>query len=207
MSTESPLKHILVLGCSGKMGAGKDYVCKQLLLPLLQRKFENVRPLFLAFADPLKQECALQYGCSFEQLYVSKDLWTRKRLQWIGSERRETLGRDVYVKVMKLNIQLHAERSGINVFILPDVRFPEEKKFIEDCGGKVFRVHAVQRNLDKLRVECRGDKKTMFSRSQHVSETALDHVVFDTTVLNDYTEDPEPLLREMVNGLVGPSSK
>lgn len=174
------MNNVHLIGFSGKIGSGKDYVAKYIFLPFLNKELKKicscnpVRPLFLSFADPLKQECALRYNCSYDQLYNNKDLFTRKKLQEVGIEFREKYGKMVYVNAMEMNIQLHVDRSDINVIIIPDVRFPGEMKFIQDNGGKVYRVIAKQRTHDKLFMECKGDENEMKLRSNHISETSLD---------------------------------
>jgi phosphopentomutase len=180
----------LIIGFSGKIGSGKDFISKHIFLPFLEKKIKNINYLFLSFADPVKQECAMKYECSYEKLYQNKDSLTRKRLQEVGSDFREKVGAKVYVNAMKMNIKLHSERSNINVFIIPDVRYPGEMKFIQDNGGVVYRVTAIQRSLDKLTKECKGDEKEMEIRSNHLSETALDNALFNGHICNDYGECP-----------------
>ena len=68
-------------------------------------------------------------------------------MQDVGKEFREKYGNNIYVDAMKMNIQLHSERSNINLFIIPDVRYPIEKKFIEELGGKVYRVTATSKKF------------------------------------------------------------
>lgn len=88
------MDNVHLIGFSGKIGAGKDYVAKYIFLPFLNKELKKicscnpVRPLFLSFVDPLKQECALRYNCSYDQLYNNKDLFTRKKLQEVGIEFR-----------------------------------------------------------------------------------------------------------------------
>jgi hypothetical protein len=82
-------KKTMIIGFSGKIGSGKDYVSKNIFLPILKNNIKNINYLFLAFADPLKQECSLRYGCEYNKLYKDKDLFTRKSLQDVGTEFRE----------------------------------------------------------------------------------------------------------------------
>ena len=46
---------IMVIGFSGKIGSGKDYISKNICLPILKKNIKNINALFLAFADPLKK--------------------------------------------------------------------------------------------------------------------------------------------------------
>jgi guanylate kinase len=95
----------------------------------------------------------------------------------------------VYVNAMKMNIKLHSERSNVKCIVIPDVRFPEEMKFIQNNGGKVFRVVANNRSIDKLKKECNENKEEMNIRSNHISETALDNKCFDGYIKNDNGEN------------------
>lgn len=180
----------IVIGFSGKIGSGKDYIAKEIFLAKLKERgaIFNVKSLFLSFADPLKQECSLRYNHSYEQLYHNKDNDTRKHLQDVGNEFRDRFGENVYVNVMKMSITLHSERSNIKIFIIPDVRFPNEMKFIQSIGGKVYRITAKNRSHDKLQQECKGDVNEMELRSQHVSENSLDNHEFDGYIHNDYDD-------------------
>jgi hypothetical protein len=181
---------IMVIGFSGKIGSGKDYISKNIFLPMLKKNIKNINALFLAFADPLKKECALRYGCEYNKLYQDKDLFTRKSLQDVGTEFREKYGNNIYVDAMKMDIQLHYERSNINLFIIPDVRYPIEKKFIEELGGKVYRVTAPQISFDMLLKECNNNLENVKERSEHLSETALDKENFDGYIFNYYKDNP-----------------
>jgi len=192
----------MIIGFSGKIGSGKDYVSKNIFLNLLKERISGLNPLFLSFADPLKQECALKHGCSYEKLYQNKDNKTRELLQTLGSEFRDKYGKEVYVNAMKLNIDLHSERSNINLFIIPDVRYPVEMKFIQDIGGKVYRVTAPKRTFHKLKKECNGIKDDILKRSTHVSETALDNESFNGYISNDYNDNPETDCRLLANHLI-----
>ena len=43
---------VLLVGFSGKIGSGKDYVAKNIFLPLLEKK-QKIKYAILAFADSL----------------------------------------------------------------------------------------------------------------------------------------------------------
>lgn len=192
----------IVIGFSGKIGSGKDYVAKEIFLEKIKQISKNY--LFLSFADPLKQECALRYNHTYEQLYHNKDNDTRKHLQDVGNEFRTKHGKNVYVNTMKMLITLHSERSNIDIFIIPDVRFPNEMKFIQSIGGKVYRITALNRSRDKLLKECGGDEELLKIRSQHVSEVSLDNHKFDGYIHNDYDDttcekECELLINQLTN--------
>ena len=90
-----------MLGFSGKIGSGKDDFTKNVFLPLLEKKFK-VKYIILAFADSLKQECALRYGYNYDKLYNNKDTLVRERLKLIGDEYRSKYGENVFVNNIKL---------------------------------------------------------------------------------------------------------
>lgn len=193
----------MIIGFSGKIGSGKDYVSKNIFLPLIQKE-NKVKSLFLSFADPLKQECSVKFGFTYENLYVNKNNFTRKKLQETGDENREKYGTSVYSNAMRTQIKLHGERSDINLFIITDVRFPEEFSFIKENGGKIYRVISEKRTYDKMIKECNGNEEEVKLRSSHISETAIDKEIFDGYIYNDYGENPDEQCKEIVTKLFSP---
>lgn len=178
MSTQS----FFVLGFSGKIGSGKDYVSKHIFAPMLPKQ---VKILFLAFGDALKLDCALKHSISYEKLYVQKDSKTRKLLQEHGDELRNRSGSGVFVNYMELLIRLHHDRNNITCFILTDVRYPKEFELIKKFKGYVFRMVAPQRTLDKMKAE------GSLQFAKHKSETALDQAKFDAHIYNNLNDNPQ----------------
>lgn len=160
----------LIIGLHGRAGAGKDtaadflpdYFCK------------------LAFAKPLKDSAKVLFNFTDKQLYdpIEKEkvdqTWNkspRQILQWLGTDiLRNNIGTDFFLKHMKQRI----EQSSYNCFVVVDIRFPNEAKFIKDMGGIIIEV---ARN------------KTGTIHSNHETEQRISEHLIDETITNDSTKD------------------
>ena len=171
---------IKVIGFSGKLGSGKNYVSEKIFYGLV-----SPSPMILAFADQLKIDLCARDNISFSSIFHTKDHQSRIALQKYGTDMREKYGPNIWINYLHNWVKMHAER-GITNFIITDVRFPNEFEWIKSLGGYVIRVEAPQRNLDELKKEANGDPDKMKQISEHPSETALDNCRFDYTVNNDY---------------------
>ena len=180
---------VLLVGFSGKIGSGKDYVAKNIFLPLLEKK-QKIKYAILAFADSLKSECSLRYGYNYDKLYNNKDTLVRERLKLVGDEYRSKYGKNVFVNNIKLQIELLKNKSDINTILITDVRYPEEMKFIKEYGGKIYRVNAKNRTNLKIKKECKNIKKNIDKISNALSETLLDKEKFDGYINNDFNDNP-----------------
>lgn len=188
-------EQLILIGVSGKIGVGKDYVMDRVIQQIVDLKGKEGM-LKLAFADPIKEVCVSRHGTPFEKLYGKKDDITRQRLQAIGDEFRKEYGEDYYVNWMKHVIQLHSERSGIRRFYIPDVRFPEEIKMIHEMGGVIIRVNAPKRSREKLVQEFGEDEKAIAKITSHRSETLLDNCdAFDCVISNEKGDNLEFLFK------------
>jgi hypothetical protein len=193
----------VVYGFSGKAGSGKDYVAKRIFPAILKAANilgKNEKILYLAFADLLKTIVSAKYSLSYEELYHEKSIRTRFLLQNIGDELRKKNGEDFFIKAIQIELMKHAEKSGITTFILTDVRFPEEHKWIKNIGGFVFRIDSPEREHEKLLKECDGNVEDMKKRSQHRSETLLDDFTFDAIIKNNPSDNPAQYISDWVTG-------
>jgi phosphomevalonate kinase len=180
-----------IYGFSGKIGSGKDYVAKEIFAKLMKASdHSDTKSLFLAFADPLKMVCAARHNLTYEDVYVTKTSETRKRLQQTGDELRAKHSEMYFVNAMALEVEKHYRKSGITRFYIPDVRFPEEVKWIRKMGGKILRIDAPKRSSQHLLNECKGNKNIAKRRSEHRSETLLDNIEFDVVISNEEGDDP-----------------
>lgn len=115
----------------------------------------------LSFAEPLKDVCAAMFGSSpnwrGSQAEKESDLHPhaqnlfdgvktyRQAMQFIGTDLfRKHLGQDVWVKLMRIQIGKIIGDSRFkdakNLFIIDDVRFPNEAEYILGLGGAVVRI-------------------------------------------------------------------
>jgi hypothetical protein len=159
-----------VIGISGKAGCGKDYIADHILQPLGYRK--------ISLAWHFKVWLVGKGMATYEEVFVTKPPHVRKMLQLEGTEYgRIPFGEAVWCNTMQTWMQLLNDAWGIDKFVCPDIRFPNEVKFIQDLGGKCIRVQAPKRVAKSgLNAEARA----------HISEVALDDFDnFDGIVLND----------------------
>ena len=84
----------------------------------------------------------------------------REVLQVVGTDWFRGLWEDCWINAWMKRVS----ETTANVVLVPDVRFPNEVKAVQDLGGFVIRL---------MRAPFAG-------QDQHLSETALDHVEVDT---------------------------
>ncbi len=192
-----------IYAISGKMGSGKDYIMKKLFLPLLQEK-EPKPTLFLAFADHIKVDACAKGGVSYDRVYGEKDEESRQILQKMGTEEgRNKYGENVWINAVWTWMQVHHQQSGIERFILTDVRFLNELNFVKEKGGKVFRVHSPHRTNKRLEAEANGDPTVLQKIKTHPSETDLDkYDDFDFVIFNDEGDDAQGQVEKIVNSFI-----
>lgn len=169
-----------IIGFSGKIGVGKDYIANHIFLKQLstiwEEKFNSnkIQYLFISFADPLKLICGLENNLEYNELYQNKTTKSRRSLQTIGEKYRKKYGKNCFVKCLEISIKTHCERSNINLFLIPDVRYIEEFNFIKKHNGIIIRINAPRRNLQKLKKETKGNQSEINKIRNHNSEIALD---------------------------------
>ena len=173
---------MVLIGISGKMGAGKDYM-SSLIINLFRSYGAPV--IQLAFADQLKINVAVKNQIPIEQLIQgNKTKEMRQLLQNEGSAKMD------WCDCIKNWIEIHRAR-GIQHFIISDVRMKKEADFIKSIGGKLIRIEAPERNMARLKIESGDDPKIMKMLASHISEVDLDDYDgdFDMIVTNDHGID------------------
>ena len=188
---------IQVIGISGKLGSGKDYLTHNILLPLWSQLDPGSPILTLALADHLKVEvlnkCTRKDGSSFEfgSLFGPKDEESRKALQTYGTEvGRLTHGEDIWSRILETWIHSHYQ-NGVRRFIITDIRFLSDFEWIKKLGGKVIRIISPQRTLSRIQKET-SDPLKQKEIMNHRSETELDYLpaeLFDVIYNNDYDNE------------------
>jgi len=180
----------MIIGISGKMGCGKDYICNNLIIPLL-KKLDKCY-LQVSFADQLKINAMTKSNMSFDEVYINKTTHSRKLLQREGTELgRNVYGKDIWIKYLDNWISLYKFR-GIENFICTDVRFLNEIEYIKQKGGIIIRIISKTRNLQRLEFESNGNKNIMSMLQEHPSECDLDNVPndsFDIVIQNEIGHD------------------
>jgi hypothetical protein len=183
----------IVIGFSGKLGTGKDFLCK-VSLEILNNKY-NVS--IIAYGDYLKLMCNLKYDISYERLYVKKDYESRKLLQKTATEER-SIDDNIFIKSLNFNLKVLKSRN-VDIVLISDVRFHPEKDSILSIGGSIIHILAPQRNEDKLNEEIsdlkENKEQAKYDISNHYSETSLDDSVENegTYLLNNDKEHEEEI--------------
>lgn len=203
-----------IIGITGKIGAGKDAVAAAMIAA-----DSNVRRI--ALADALKRTTLDLFDLSFEQVYGSQaqkievdprwDKSPREILQTLGTEVGRALHPDVWVRRMLRDMTLWEEERQVPkarsqcspIWVVPDVRFPNEAAAVREAGGVILKV---RRNFRSRKAEtcseCSAVWRPDFHGAQnldldaaawhnpgcphaHASEAAIERVIPDYTFLND----------------------
>lgn len=160
-----------IIGLSGKRGVGKDYIASNY--------FKNEKTMLIALADQIKVMAIVRENFSFEQMFINKTAETRDALIRIGTdEGRKNDGEDVWCKYLEAWMKVLAHKNGIERFIITDVRFKNEVKWIQSLGGVVIRIEAPQRNSERVTQES-------IKASNNITEVDLDDWSFKYKLYND----------------------
>ncbi len=124
----------MIIGLFGKKGAGKDYYAKNFLLNQLKGN-----TLIVSFADSLKLFALEQKLFTFDELYVNKSKKSREWMQWYGTDIKRNQDPDYWINNLKNTIKINQLR-GIDNFIITDVRFLNEIKWIKSEGGLIYKI-------------------------------------------------------------------
>ena len=147
----------LAFGCQARVGKGES-------VKYLVDKYGGIE---LSFAEPVyKILCFAQETCQFEP---EKD---RKFLQWIGTDWGRNQDSEVWVKCLIRRVEYISPEE--NIFV-SDVRYPNEKKALEDRGFTLIRL--IRKTKSVVGDDC----------SKHSSETALtgDDIKWSYLIEND----------------------
>jgi hypothetical protein len=190
---------MILLGVSGKLGVGKNYITEHYIVPKLIRQLSNIDvqyvPYFFSFGTQVKIELYSRDTSSsleYNNLFVNKSRDSRSSLQKYATEN----GRDVYRKDMwiraidmwikvQLNnlnvINTHLTTKLVPIFVVEDVRFENEYNYIKSNSGILVLVESFQRNFQKNLSELIDNDKNNI----HESEKGLEHLEFHLRLNND----------------------
>lgn len=134
------------LGFVGPSGSGKDFVADAISARVMSA--ESIR-----FAEPL-------YKClhSVRQILWNKsvienqqphDEWSRKFMQWIGTDWARQQDLDVFVRQAEsLITTLLSQKETPGLITVPDVRFPNEAGMLRKHGFKLVYVNRAPKDKD-----------------------------------------------------------
>lgn len=138
---------MLIIGLSGKMGSGKDFIAKHVIRKYLKLYYPNLNVYSFSFADPLKMQVLEQYDLSWNDVFpplgVPKTEAVRKILQTHGNTKRQT-NPNYWVDCYDMWCKLFQQKE-CDILITSDVRFRVEYKHILEKNGIVCNVHAPSR--------------------------------------------------------------
>jgi hypothetical protein len=169
-----------LIGLTGYAGSGKDEAAKGLLRAGFTRVSfaDGVRDLAVKI-DPL---VTMAGGYRLDGL-VAEEGWhkakqnpdVRRLLQNIGTGVRDVIGPDAWVDCAESKVW----ECGTDV-VITDTRFPNEVEYIHANEGKIVRI----------------TRPGVGPVNNHISETAIDDIEADHTIINDGT--PEELQAKLV---------
>lgn len=166
-----------VVALAGESGVGKS--------TLARLHFRPLGYLDVALADELKVRAIATGVATYEDVYVgTKPPAVRTWLQEEGTERgRAVFGEDVWCRALFARLRKAEEDWGADQFVITDVRFPNEARYVREQGGIVLRVDAPRRaSANALNS----------TQRQHASETALASLTnedFDGVLFNDLGDE------------------
>lgn len=163
-----------VVGIHGLAGSGKDTVAE------LIRNYYTDKVALYAFADPLKEACAVAFGVPVSHFYDETmkeridEFWGityRDMLQRFGTEAMRNTFRQDFWLLRAENYIKHIEDADYDLLIITDVRFENEAKWVEDIGG-IY--------IDVIREDLKHGEK-----HNHISEQGIKNIEPAWTVAND----------------------
>ena len=177
-----------LIGLSGKLGSGKNYIAEQIIAPYFKDKY-NI--LIIGFGDQVKNEVfARDPSLTYDLLYDKKTFESRKKLQEYATEYgRDKYNYDMWVRGLDMQIETFCRRSPKEaMIIICDVRFINEAEYVKKKNGLLFRIISCQRTELRYWNEANGDKQKYATIADHRSETNLDDYKFDHIIKNDGDE-------------------
>jgi hypothetical protein len=181
-----------LIGLSGKAGSGKDAVGEM----LRRRGYEA-----LAFADPLKEICALAFGYTARHLHGDlKEVVDHRHghaprwlLQYLGTEVFRGIWPEIWVWHLEDRLRRHwakeapAAKPASPPVVVTDVRFVDEAQMLRRLGAKLIRLE-------------RDGAAAVHGIPGHCSETELDAWPQWDLVLQGSLEEIEAALGQWLAG-------
>jgi hypothetical protein len=178
----------IIIGIAGQKQSGKDTIAKILRRLLEPQGFNYHR---VAFADELKKEAAKVLGVSLEEIENNKAIY-RPFLQWYGTDYKRLYRKNDNCWIDKAREEILSEIKSApanqNLFVITDVRFPNEVKFCYEFDFVVQRTIFVTKDSN-LPVDL------------HPSENLLCPAGLDYFIYNDGSlEELEAEVAKMLKG-------
>ena len=213
------MHNTILIGFSGKIGSGKNYIAEQIFVPTLidniKHQYNNtlIVPYYFSFGDHLKVECLCRN--SYESLsdidgyynfFTEKTKETRDILQKYGTENgRDKYHENIWIRAVDTWIKIQLDRlqktklNTLAIIIISDVRFENELKYIEDNRGIIIRIDAPDRTMKRIQQESNGDYQIKSKIQSHASEISLDNYDFEYVINNSYDRPFDDINMEVIN--------
>lgn len=177
--------NLKIFAVSGKAQHGKDTFANILYQELTNR---GHKVLVTHYADLLKYICKTFFNWNGE-----KDERGRQILQYVGTDvvRKE---RPNYLVEFVVDV-LNLFGDNWEYVIIPDTRFPNEIDVLREHYQKVDHIRVIRTDFESTLTE---------EQKNHPSETSLDNVLPDITIINNKTEeDLRQLVKQYIeNGVI-----
>jgi hypothetical protein len=155
---------MIIVGIIGKAYSGKSTIGKYILNDL-RKGFVQ-----LSFAERLKKMCINAGLLTYEECYVEKTAHSREILQKVGTDLfRNQVDPDYWVKQIQPTYDIFLS-SGIENFVIDDVRFPNESKWIHSYPYGITVKVIREGYVNEL------------AGSSHPTESKQDEIVADYTI-------------------------
>ena len=185
-----------LIGLSGKLGSGKNYIAEKIIAPYFQDKY-NI--LIIGFGDQVKNELyARDVTLTYDLLYDQKSYESRKKLQEYATEYgRDRYNQDMWIRGLDMQIETFQKRSPKEAMILIcDVRFVNEANYVKNKNGLLFKVNSPNRTNSRYWKEADNNQLKYNDICNHKSEIDLDnYTLFDFIINNDIELD----INEIIN--------
>jgi hypothetical protein len=196
---EFEVKHKVIIGISGKLGTGKDYITENIIRPILEKIYLEKHKaslnskkqwfLTMSFADQIKINVMTKEKVDYWDVYEEKTAESRVLLQTEGALERKS-NQNIWINYLDNWMKVQGNR-GFNCFIIPDLRFLNEYSYIKNKNSVLIKIIAPKRNNSRLQQESKGDSLILNKISTHRSECdldILDNSTFDLIIYNDPNE-------------------
>lgn len=191
--------NVKIIGVLGLKRSGKDTTADYLIK---HHGFQRY-----AFADPIKRAAMEMFGFTEAQMWGSQEdketideRWVispRRMLQLMGTELFQfdihkylnegefNWGRAVWVRKFELWVEEQRNKQSDKdlLIVLSDVRFHHESSKIKELGGQIWKI----------------ERPSLNNIDVHSSETEMQSIVTDKTIINDGTLDD---LYEKINNTI-----
>lgn len=168
----------MIIGLTGKARSGKDTFANAIVFKYRVRK--------IAFADALKASTKALFKFSDDQLFVNKDredeyweITPREVLQDLGLYYREKYGESFLIYRLQLDI------TDEHYYVIPDVRFENEAKWIREQG---IIVHVRRPGAKRVR-EHESEKELIVYDQDYVVHNANTEANFMSNAIKFYRNE------------------